>query len=89
MELCSRCHERWFDMTLDADHICRHCHNKDEEKCPDEPFFFSAENHLDFGPGPAELGLPELSLIEEMCIARVHVHVNVMQVCDAYNINVI
>jgi hypothetical protein len=80
MELCSRCHERWFDMTLDADHICRHCHNKDEEKCPDEPFFFSAENHLDFGPGPAELGLPELSLMEEMCIARVHVHVNVMQV---------
>ena len=80
MELCSRCHERWFDMTLDADHICRHCHSKDEEKCPDEPFFFSAENHLDFGPGPAELGLPELSLIKEMCIARVHVHVNVMQV---------
>jgi hypothetical protein len=80
MDLCSRCYERWFDMTLDANRICRHCHNKDKEKRPDEPFFFSAANLLDFGPGPAELGLPSLSIIEEMCIARVHVHVNVMQV---------
>ena len=80
MDYCGRCHERWFDMKLDADHVCRRCHNKDKAKHPDEPFFFSAANHLDFGLEPAELGLPELGLIEEMCIARVHVHVNVMQV---------
>ncbi|KAH7108653.1 hypothetical protein EDB81DRAFT_609901, partial [Dactylonectria macrodidyma] len=41
-------------------------------------FVFSAENHLDFGLIPAFL--PQLTIVEEMLIAPVHVFVNVMQV---------
>ncbi|KJZ70452.1 hypothetical protein HIM_10154 [Hirsutella minnesotensis 3608] len=44
----------------------------------DEPWFFSAENQLDFGLIP--VFLPELTKVEEMLIAPVHVFVNVMQV---------
>ncbi|KAJ3454665.1 hypothetical protein MRS44_013265 [Fusarium solani] len=44
----------------------------------DEPYFFSAANNLDFGEVPGNL--PSLTMVEEMLIARVHVHVKVLQV---------
>lgn len=77
MENCVRCQETWFDMGL-KDGVCKRCIAKDKNKQEDEPLFFSAENQLDFGSIPAFL--PQLTRIEEMLIARVHVFVNVMQV---------
>ncbi|KAG7424371.1 hypothetical protein Forpi1262_v014500 [Fusarium oxysporum f. sp. raphani] len=58
--------------------ICKRGIAKDKNKKEDEPWFFSAENQLDFGLIPAFL--PQLTIVEEMLIARVHVFVNVMQV---------
>lgn len=78
MEYCTRCRECWFQMEIDYDGICSRCYRKDEKRGPDEPYFFSAENQLDFGPVPARL--PELTPTEESLIARVHVHVNIMLV---------
>ncbi|KJZ74108.1 hypothetical protein HIM_06354 [Hirsutella minnesotensis 3608] len=77
MERCTRCQEIWFDMGL-KDDICKRCIAKDKNKKEDEPWFFSAENQLDFGLIP--VFLPELTKVEEMLIAPVHVFVNVMQV---------
>ncbi|KAL3955881.1 hypothetical protein ACCO45_009900 [Purpureocillium lilacinum] len=77
MEHCARCQETWFDMGL-KDGICKRCIARDKNKKEDEPWFFSAGNQLDFGSIPAFL--PELTKIEEMLIAPVHVFVNVMQV---------
>jgi hypothetical protein len=81
MHRCLRCKERWFDIKLKADNICKRCHDKDDKKRQDEPFLFSAENKLDFGSVPENL--PRLEPLEEMLIARVHVSVNVFTVCDA------
>ncbi|PCD22018.1 hypothetical protein AU210_015820 [Fusarium oxysporum f. sp. radicis-cucumerinum] len=70
MEHCARYQEAWFDMGL-KDGICKRCIAKDKNKKEDEPWFFSAENQLDFGLVPAFL--PQLTIVEEMLIARVHV----------------
>ena len=78
MQFCGRCQESWFQMKIDSDGICARCYRKDEERRPDEPYFFSADNQLDFGPVPVRL--PQLAPIEEPLIARVHVHVNIMLV---------
>jgi hypothetical protein len=78
MQFCGRCQERWFQMNIDSDGICARCYRKDDKRRPDEPYFFSADNQLDFGTVPTEL--PQLTPIEESLIARVHVHVNIMLV---------
>ncbi|KAM4067671.1 PIF1-like helicase [Hirsutella rhossiliensis] len=70
--------DRATSMEIDYDGICSRCYRKDEKRGPDEPYFFSAENQLDFGPVPTRL--PELTPTEEALIARVHVHVNIMLV---------
>ena len=49
----------------------------DRNKGEDDPFFFSDENALDFGDIPDDM--PKLTQIEEMIIARVHVHVQIFQ----------
>ena len=75
---CLRCKERWFDIQTQPDDVCKRCHQKDDKKRQDEPFFYSAANHLDFGDVPTEL--PQLEPIEEMLISRVHVSVSVYSV---------
>ncbi len=80
MERCPRCKKQWFDVKLQADGICKHCHLKDDKKRLEEPYFFSAANRLDFGIVPTYL--PQLLPAEEMVIARVHVSVNVFSVCS-------
>jgi ATP-dependent DNA helicase PIF1 len=67
-----------FDVEPKADGACKRCHDKDDKKRQDEPFFFSAANKLDFGPIPD--GLPHLEPLEEMFIARVHVSVKIFTV---------
>ena len=64
---CERCKRCWFDVELKDDGICKHCHGKDDRKRPDEPFFYSKENHLDFGDVPDFA--PALHPAEEMVIA--------------------
>ena len=61
---CERCKRCWFDVELKDDGICKGCHGKDDRKRPDEPFFYSKENHLDFGDVPDFL--PALHPAEEM-----------------------
>ncbi|KID81680.1 ATP-dependent DNA helicase PIF1 [Metarhizium guizhouense ARSEF 977] len=78
MEYCSRCQESWFQMKIDTDGICGRCYRRDAKRRPGEPYFFSADNQLDFGSVPARL--PQLTPTEESLIARVHVHVNIMLV---------
>jgi hypothetical protein len=81
MEFYFRYQEYWFNMDLSAEGVCRKCRIKDDKKAPDEPFFYSAENHLDFGPVPNYL--PELSQTEQMMISRVHTFTQVRQVRGA------
>jgi hypothetical protein len=50
---------------------CCSCTYIDKRKLPEDPFFFSRENALDFGEVPSFLS--HLSQVEEMLIARVHV----------------
>ncbi|KAK0710204.1 hypothetical protein B0T26DRAFT_724333 [Lasiosphaeria miniovina] len=52
MQYCLRCKRRWFDVELKPDGVCKHCHDKDDKKRGDEPFFFSANNNSDFGSIP-------------------------------------
>ncbi|KAF5139524.1 hypothetical protein E5D57_003320 [Metarhizium anisopliae] len=78
MQFCGRCQERWFQMKIDSDGICARCCRKDDKRGPEEPYFFSVDNQLDFGSVPTQL--PQLTPTEESLIGRVHVHVNIMLV---------
>jgi len=78
MQYCLRCKERWFDVELKADGVCKRCHDKDNKRRQDEPFFFSAANKLDFCPLPDDL--PRLEPLGKIFNARVHVSVNVFTV---------
>lgn len=75
---CPRCKEKWFNINLKADSICKRCHAKDDSKKQDKAFFYSTENHMDFGAMPGFL--PRLEPLEEQLVARVHVSVNVFTV---------
>ncbi|EEU34852.1 uncharacterized protein NECHADRAFT_88370 [Fusarium vanettenii 77-13-4] len=70
MHSCIRCREHWFDMKKNSLGVCSRCISRDRERTPDEPYFFSAANSLDFGEVPGSL--PSLTMVEEMLIARVH-----------------
>ena len=79
MEVCDRCKERWFDMVL-REGVCKRCRTaRDKRLVGDgEPFLMSAENEMD--PGDVPSGLPSLTQVEEMLIARVHVFLEVRQI---------
>ena len=93
MELCGRCQHRWFDMKLrdfDGVAVCQVCQRRDfpylreQAGQPPLPYFYSAANNLDFGDVPSQLArLGELTPVEEMLIARVHVHIQVLTVRGA------
>ncbi|KAK0703192.1 hypothetical protein B0T26DRAFT_626458, partial [Lasiosphaeria miniovina] len=55
IQYCLRCKEQWFDVEPKADGVCKRCYDKNDKKRQDEPFFFSAENKLDFGSIPDDL----------------------------------
>ncbi|EEU34868.1 uncharacterized protein NECHADRAFT_98098 [Fusarium vanettenii 77-13-4] len=78
MHSCIRCREHWFDIKKNSLGVCSRCISRDRERTADEPYFFSATNSLNFGEVPGNL--PSLTMVEEMLIARVHVHVKVLQV---------
>jgi Domain of unknown function (DUF6570) len=60
-------------MNLDEDEVCAAC-NKDKQ----DPPLFSDTNYMN--PGPIPIHLPALSEVEEMLIARVHVHQQIARV---------
>ena len=66
-----RCRERWFQMRLDSDGICKRCRDKDRGK---DFHLFGIDNNMFPGDMP---DLPELTQIEEMLIARVHVFIEI------------
>jgi ATP-dependent DNA helicase PIF1 len=68
---CVVCDERWFDMKLDNTGICSRCRGQQSNP-------WTALNNGDVGSVPDYL--PALTEIEEMLIARAHVHVQVRQV---------
>lgn len=76
---CLRCHERWFDVVLTPDGICKSCVTRDKALSEeDETYLMSALNCMD--PGDVPSCLPRLTQVEEMLIARAHVHVQVRTV---------
>ena len=54
------------------DSVCDKCLLADRKKNENEPFLYSAANNM--GPGRVPSHLPNLTQIEEMVIARAHVH---------------
>jgi ATP-dependent DNA helicase PIF1 len=72
MEECSCCHERWLDMKL-IHGRCGRCRRSERRRS-----WFAPDNNLDLGAVPDHL--PELNDVEEMLIARAHVHVQVRQI---------
>ena len=53
--------------------ICEKCRNKDADKLPDEPYYFSGGNELDFGTFPAHL--PELTQTTQMMILKIYMFI--------------
>ncbi|KAH7109145.1 hypothetical protein EDB81DRAFT_429060 [Dactylonectria macrodidyma] len=62
MHSCIHCREHWFDMKRNSLQICSRCIGRDRERAPDEPYFFSATNNLDFGEVPGNL--PDLTFLQ-------------------------
>jgi len=51
MVFCPQCKERWFNIKLRRDgEYCKRCDDKDRNKLYTKPFFYFAENALDFQP---------------------------------------
>ena len=74
-EYCSQCHEEWIIIQLNRDTVCHRCELKDKDK---EPPLFSDDNEMD--PGEVPEHLPALSQVEEMLIARVHLHLEAKRI---------
>ena len=72
LEECATCNERWFDMKL-SNEVCKACRGSNIQKK-----LYSKSNNADVGSIPHNL--PSLSEIEEILIARAHVHVQVRQI---------
>ncbi|KAN0068857.1 hypothetical protein V8E54_013026 [Elaphomyces granulatus] len=64
-EYCSQCHEEWFNIQLNRD-------------ADEEPLLLSDDNDMD--PGEVPEHLPALSQVEEMLIARVHLHLEAKRI---------
>ena len=78
MEYCQRCREKWFDMNLHSG-VCSKCRYCDKYRSEELPFLMSSANFAD--PGPVHVDMPALTQVEEMKIARVHVFIEIRQVC--------
>lgn len=78
MEECTQCKERWFNMKVSRG-ICHACTLRDStQRRGAGPALFSDANNMD--PGDMPPNLEPLSALEEMVIARAHVHMQVRRV---------
>lgn len=80
MEYCERCKELWFDIRRNSDGICQRCLRRDRGIDasqagidPSQVFLMTASNNMD--PGDLPHHLPELSDMEQMLIAPVHISI--------------
>jgi len=83
METYSHYKERWFQMGLategDNINICKACiKDANSLKDPTLPPLFNKINRLNLGPVPSFL--PMLTAVEELLIACVYIHLQVMYV---------
>jgi glutamine synthetase type III len=69
LETCVSCHEKWFDLDVNAAGKCQKCSKSGK---------FSAENVMDPGSVPPEL--PTLTQMEEILISPVHALTQVWQI---------
>ncbi|KAJ7869271.1 hypothetical protein B0H14DRAFT_2346110, partial [Mycena olivaceomarginata] len=69
LETCVLCHEKWFDLGVNAAGKCRKCSKNG---------YFSAENGMD--PGSVPPHLPALTQMEEILISPVHALTQVWQI---------
>jgi hypothetical protein len=69
MEKCIRCKEKWFEMKLNWEEVCRKCILAQKRKSM--PYVYSEGNAMD--PGEMPDGLQPLTQVEEMLTARAHV----------------
>ncbi|KAF8156289.1 hypothetical protein K438DRAFT_1415033, partial [Mycena galopus ATCC 62051] len=69
LETCVLCHEKWFDLGVNATGKCRKCSRSGK---------FSAENVMD--PGSVPPHLPTLTQMEEILISPVHALTQVWQI---------
>ena len=75
LEVCSLCHEEWFDLKV-VDGICYKCKHTVKHSTKYQP-----SNNMYPGPGPSPNDdLPALTQMEEMLIAPVHALVQLWQV---------
>ena len=67
---CPRCKERWFDIELKSN-VYKRCRDKDADRLPNEPFFYSAKNEMDFGSIPSDL--PKLTIVKQFIISPMYI----------------
>jgi hypothetical protein len=83
MEICRRCKERWFQMGVategDDIGVCKACiRDADRFKDLALPSLFGKGNELD--PGPVPSFLPTLTAVEELLIACIYIHLQVVHI---------
>jgi len=83
MKTCRHCKEQWFQMGLATEGndigVCKACiRDVNSLKDPALPSLFSEGNELD--PGPVSSFLPILTAVEELLIAHIYVHLQVVRV---------
>lgn len=74
---CQRCKESWYHLKL-VDGVCNRCRQKDANQTT---FLYSAVNEMD--PGDVPSTLPELTAIEQLLIAPIHVSMHIIHVKGA------
>ena len=72
---CVRCNEKWFDMKLNSEQICKRCIARERSE---KRSLFTDCNHLNVGSVPEHLS--ELTQVEEHLIAQLHIHIQVWQI---------
>jgi hypothetical protein len=76
MEKCIRCKEKWFEMKLNQEEVCKKCVTAQKQK--PMPYVYGEGNAMD--PGEMPNGLQPLTQVEEMLIARAHVQMVIKRV---------
>lgn len=77
MSFCQRCKELWFNIK-EVDGICQRCILKDGEQTL---HLYSLQNHMD--PGDVPSWLPELTAIEQLLIAPIHISMHIAHIKGA------
>ena len=72
MEFCECCKERWWDLKLNEEDVCKRCLNQRNDP-KNGIALMSSDNNMDPFPPEVPSNLPTLTYIEESLIAKVQV----------------